>query len=97
MKKVTNTTDEAQNNPFIGLVNAMNIPAQEQRAQRELINSTQLPRKWNGYNHPRSLKEQYELMGIKVISESEGDSLFFDVTLPSGWKKEEPTIQCGTS
>ncbi|MEK6880300.1 MAG: hypothetical protein AABY22_11860, partial [Nanoarchaeota archaeon] len=87
-KNVTNTAQAVKNDPIIGLVSAMNIPAQEKQGQQQLINSSQLPRKWNGYNHPRSLKEQYELMGIKVIENTKDDDLFMNVILPDGWKKQ---------
>lgn len=88
MKRVTNTTEEAKNSPIVGLVNAMNIEAQEQAGQRQLVNSCQLPSKWNHKNWA-TLKEQYTKMGIKVIETSKGDdTLFMDVELPNGWKKK---------
>ncbi len=85
-KNVTNTTKRVSENPILGLMDALNIPATEKRAQNEIVNSSQLPRKWNGSRNLRSLKEQYELMGIKVIGDSKDDQLFMDVVLPEGWK-----------
>ena len=85
--QVTNTTTQALENPTIGLLAAMNIPAQESSAQRELINSTQLPSKNGSYNAPMSASDQYKKMGIKVIGLTKGDELFADVELPSGWEK----------
>lgn len=94
--KVRNTTEEVKNNPLLGLMEALDIPAQERRGQSELINSTdkdnvfnlcQLPSKWNtGKENSLALKEQYEAMGIKVIGDSKGDKLFLDVELPIGWQ-----------
>lgn len=85
-KKVTNT----EKNPHIEWLFGLNPDAiykQESDGQNELNNSNQLPKKCNS---PRGLDiaEQYKLMGIEVIGETEGDSLFMDVVMPSGWKKE---------
>lgn len=86
MKKVTNTSKT----PKIGWLGGGNpnaILAQEEQGQRELIESDQLPAQTN---YPRGLNTalQYESMGIKVIGNTEGDDLFLDVVLPTGWKKE---------
>jgi hypothetical protein len=83
MGKITNTANEAYENPIIGLVNALNIPAQEKMAQAEACNSSQLPSK-HGYRGDAKLL--YEALGIKVIGKSNGDDLFLDVILPEGWK-----------
>lgn len=87
MTKVSNTTEEAINNPLLGLIAGMNIEGQEKRGQTELVNSTQLPSKHGGHGEKGSAFMQYEKMGIKVISITKGDELFCDVQLPEGWKK----------
>lgn len=85
---ITNTTTEAVNNPLIGFMDALNIPAAEARGQMELVNSSQLPSKMNSYSKDNSkLLEIYEKLGIKVLGQSKGDNLFLDVVLPEGWKK----------
>lgn len=83
MKKITNTS----NNPnpqwlFGGNPNA--IEQQEANGQLELIESSQLPRKSMPYGS--DTKEEYAKRGIEIISETEGDDLFFDVKLPKGWE-----------
>ncbi len=89
-RKITNTAKEAYSNPIIGFVNALNIPAQESRGQRELVNSCQMPAKNNSYgSNKRSVTDQYKLMGIKVSeTQDKNDDLFLEVELPEGWKKE---------
>lgn len=86
MAKITNTSKDPRLDWLFG-INPEAIYNQESEGQKELNSSDQLPRKCNS---PRGLniKEQYELMGIKVISESDGDELFLDVKMPSGWRKE---------
>lgn len=84
--KVNNTTEEAMNNPIIGLLSAMNIKGQEMNGQSQLIKSTQMPSRI-GSRENGSAFMQYEKMGIKVISITKGDEIFCDVELPIGWKK----------
>lgn len=69
------------------LAGASGIEAQEKRGQIELINSAQLPVKHNDWQTPLA-QPQYEKMGIKVIGPSKGDTIFLDVELPEGWKKQ---------
>jgi len=87
MTKVTNTTQQAINEPILGLLGAMNIEGQEKNGQSQLIESTQLPSRNGGHGKDGSAFEQYEKMGIKVIGLTKGDTLFADVQLPEGWKK----------
>jgi hypothetical protein len=82
-RKITNTVE---NDPIINLFIGLGsgIEAQEAQGQRELVESSQLPRKWS--MGKCEVQEQYKKMGIKIIDESEGDDLFFNVELPEGWK-----------
>jgi len=64
------------------------IENQEARGQQELVNSSQLPRKNNTYARKGDIQDIYKSMGIKVVTESNGDDLFFDVELPKNWKLE---------
>lgn len=86
MSKATNTSK----NPMFGWLMGGNpgaIEAQEAQGQKELVNSSQLPVKVNGHLNV-DIKDQYALMGIKVIDYTKGDTLFFDTILPEGWKKQ---------
>ncbi len=85
--KTTNTTEEAINNPLLGLMAGLNIEGQEKRGQSELVNSCQLPSRHGGHGKDGSAFEQYEKMGIKVIGLTKGDTMFAEVELPEGWKK----------
>lgn len=82
MNKVTNTSENPKLDWLMG-GNPNAIYAQEARGQQELINSSQLPTKGD-----IDVKQQYEKMGIKVVGETAGDTLFLDVALPNGWKLE---------
>lgn len=57
------------------------IEAQEAAGQRALCASSRLPREMN----PN--REAYEALGFVIVKPSD-DDLFFDVTLPEGWKYE---------
>lgn len=81
---ITNTEKQT---PTIAMAFPGAIEAQEAKGQRELVNSSQLPRHANPYSGINA-KEQYGKMGIEVVGESQGDDLFFDVILPAGWKLE---------
>lgn len=85
METVTNTANNTRVDWLFG-GNPNAIEAQEARGQQELVNSSQLPVKVNS-RLERSIKEQYALMGIKVIDYSKGDTMFYDAELPQGWKK----------
>jgi hypothetical protein len=82
-RKITNTEDTWHGGWIMG-GNPGAIEAQEAQGQKELVASSQLPRKCNS---PRNidLKRQYKEMGIKV-NDSDGDPLFFDAVLPKGWE-----------
>ena len=82
MKKITNTSANPNPEWLMG-GNPNAIEKQESNGQMELVESSQLPKDIR----PLGLdaKEEYEKRGIEVISETEGDDLFFDVKLPSGW------------
>jgi len=87
MSKIHNTEKDSLT---VKLVNAMGengsgIEAQEAQGQKELVNSAQLPSKM-GMSGDAS--DFYYSVGIKVIGESEGDNLFYDVELPEGWQKK---------
>ena len=86
MNKVTNTSKNPRVEWLMG-GNPNAIEAQETQGQKEVVESSQLPSK---VNYPREIdiEEQYTLMGIKVIGNTEGDDLFLDVELPNGWKKD---------
>lgn len=85
MEKVTNTAKKPRFEWLFG-GNPNAIEAQEAQGQKELQNASQLPADPN--DKRIDIKEQYRHMGIKVIEQSNDDSLFFDVTLPEGWKIE---------
>jgi len=85
MKKITNTSKNSHLEWLMG-GNPNAIEAQEAQGQKELVESSQLPRKTNDYDV--KVKKQYKKMGIKILKETEGDDLFFDVILPEGWKLE---------
>lgn len=55
------------------------IPNQEKEGQKQLISSSQLPKK--GLD-----KEICNSLGIKIIGESKDDNLFMDIQLPDGFK-----------
>lgn len=82
MKKITNTSTNPNPEWLFGL-NPNAIEQQEANGQIQLVESSQLPKEIL----PRDLnvKEEYEKRGIEVISETQGDDLFFDVKLPIGW------------
>lgn len=84
MKTITNTTKSPRIDWLFG-GNPNAIERQESEGQQELIKSSQLPRK---INFPRGIdvKEKYESLGIKVVSNTHEDDLFFDVILPDGWQ-----------
>lgn len=64
------------------------IENQEAEGQKLLCQSSQLPVDVRGGD----ALETYKSLGIKVIRTSEGDKLFYDVILPSGFKIQ-PTDQ----
>jgi hypothetical protein len=89
--RITNTTAEArragQSLGAFGLGAAVlgtsgSIEASEAKGQQELSGGAQLPVKM-----PNSARAELERRGV-VFSKnySNGDNLFFDVTLPTGWK-----------
>jgi hypothetical protein len=78
---ITDTTKKPHRE-WLGGGNPSAIEDQEAQGQKELVASSQLPRKLN----PRSdAKEVYKKMGIKVSDDTK-DPLFYDVVLPTGWK-----------
>lgn len=62
------------------------IERSEKRGQTDFVASERLPIRVNGGINERDAKHQYERMGITVIDKF--DDLFYNVTLPNGWKKE---------
>ncbi len=81
MTKITDTREKPNPEWLFG-GNPRAIEAQEANGQQELCNSSQLPRT-DGY---KDLKQKYTEIGIKVIGETKGDDLFYDIVLPKGWK-----------
>jgi len=60
------------------------ITDQESRGQNSLVNSDQLPIKFN--HHPNG-ERVLEALGFVWGDKAVGDELFRDVTMPKGWKK----------
>ena len=83
MKKIINTAKEGINPGWLLGGNPSAIELQEKTGQRELITSNQLP---VSLGMRGTANEDYEKMGIRIIGETEGDNIFFDVELPQGWK-----------
>ncbi len=84
MKKVTDTSK----NPHIDWLfggNPNAIYAQEAQGQKELVASSQLPKKLI-YHEDRQLtcSQFYERIGISVLPDNT-DDIFFTVQLPAGW------------
>lgn len=88
MKKPTDTTRQAIDNPIILFAEMMGggssgaIERSEARGQQELVSSEVLPTRLNG-----DKKEDFEKIGIKFGEICEDDDMFQEVTLPAGWKK----------
>lgn len=79
---IKNTTNTPHRDWLLG-GNPEAIENQEKEGQNELVESAQLPRKINNNSIKYfSAKEFYEAIGIKVLGESKGDELFYDVELP---------------
>lgn len=85
-KKITNTTEEVTPYMTTWLLggNPVSIEEQEKRGQDELCNSCQLPTKLSS-TLSIAAEEYYEALGIKVLRESKGDKLFYDVVMPKDW------------
>jgi hypothetical protein len=65
------------------------IEEQEAQGQKELVETSegdiaQLPARGNSCD----AKEIYETLGFEVLKETEGDNLFLQVKMKSGWKVE---------
>ncbi len=80
-KKIINTSKSPRPDWLFGR-NPAAIENQEAQGQKEICEAEQLPRT-DGY---KDLKDKYEQLGIKVLGETEKDCLFYDVSLPKGWK-----------
>lgn len=84
-REITNTQQEAQENPlmklWVGGVNPGGIEAQEAAGQRELVESAQLPT-------DGSENEIWTKWGVIFGEKTPGDPIFRSATLPPGWKKE---------
>ena len=83
LMKITNTSKKPRPEWLMG-GNPKGIEAQEAEGQRELCNSSQLP-KTDGY---KDVKLEYEKLGIKIIGETKDDDIWYDVILPEDWKIE---------
>ncbi len=73
MRRISNT-------PFNGL--PASIESSESRGQQELVESEQLPAEISAKD-----KSVLEAAGVIFGAPIDGDSLFVQATLPSGWKK----------
>ncbi len=97
--KITNTAEEVQTgngallliSQMLGDTNGSTILRQESKGQQELVNSRELPKKYNGHmEHPNgeryTTEEIYASMGIKLLPTGRHDDMFYETVLPSGWK-----------
>jgi len=80
-KKIVNTSNNPRPDWLLG-GNPAAIENQEAQGQKEICEAEQLPRT-DGY---KDLKDKYKQLGVEVLRETQGDHLFYDVTLPKGWK-----------
>lgn len=85
--KVENTKNNPKPEWLLGL-NPSAIEKQEEKGQKELVESSQLPKKIN-YPKGINVSEIYHKLGIKTFTGSKGDDLFIEVKLPKGWTKKE--------
>jgi hypothetical protein len=96
MKRVTNTASPSQiERTSLEFLLSQEAPgkmveAQEKRGQSQLAESSQLPIEGMRGRYSRSHTYTVEQMlidnGGKIIGESKGDALFYDVVLPKDWK-----------
>lgn len=89
----------AKDDPTLHLIGAMDaqrrtgnpsdmILEQEVAGRRELVNSEVLPTQINGiHGYKFDIKKALTDIGFKFGEQVDGDSLFQQVELPSGWKK----------
>jgi len=82
-KNVTNTAKDERHQEWVMGGNPAAIAAQEQRGQKQLVNSTQLPTEMRDDS-----KAVLEAAGVVFGEVAPGDPIFCDATLPEGWKKE---------
>ena len=80
-KKIVNTSRNPRPEWLFG-VNSPAIENQEAQGQKEICEAEQLPRTDGG----KDLRDRYTKLGVKVLKETKGDDLFYDVTLPKEWK-----------
>lgn len=89
MKKPTNTTQQAKDDPMSALADAMvfsasgSIERQEKVGQGELVNSDVLPT--DGIEDVRKMIGDN---GGEVKDKVDDDPIFTEVVLPEGWKKK---------
>ncbi len=84
--KVENTTKRKSPLDWL-LANKNPIQVQEEKSQKELEESLQLPLELNT-PHGKNVVELYHKMGIKTFVPSKGDTMFIGVKLPEGWVKK---------
>lgn len=86
-KRITNTVKEstAFMSSWLFGGSPKSIEKQEKIGQDELCNSCQLPTKLMSTEFSITAKEYYDALGINVLRESKGDSLFYDIELPKDW------------
>jgi hypothetical protein len=74
---------------WCGNANPGAIEVQEARGQQQLVNSTQLPTKINGFGQ-ELIRDRNALVNAGVVfgDPTDGDEMFCEAILPEGWKKE---------
>jgi hypothetical protein len=85
MSKITNTSKSPKPEWLFGL-NPNAIEQQEAQGQKELTESSQLPKMVRIGYKDCDAKDVYQKMGIEILSTNNDDKLFVDVRLPEGWK-----------
>lgn len=80
----------SKTDPLLLLADAMgaggpsgSIERMEAQGQREIVNSTVLPSRFNSGS-----EDELTALGFKLGDKVEGDSLFRQAELPAGWKRE---------
>lgn len=90
--KITDTVDELGTHHGIMTAIAFGLGGgqvladhYENKGQRELVNSRELPTKTSSHGKSDYVAV-YDKMGIKVLREKPGDDMFCEAVLPQGWK-----------
>ncbi len=87
MGKIKNTAREEINYGWVLGGNPNAIENQEAEGQKQLVESSQLPKYLNGApGEGETALKKYEELGIEVMGFDESDDLFVEVKLPDGWE-----------